>query len=207
MKKIAILLFLSIIFLSACSTQEVSEPQEIVPEVELNEEEKSDEGKVSEVINDIKFNSNLNEYEIQWLTYLDNKYLYSKIYHIKTKNINCDNCYEVSYKKDRQIITIKVMDNEKVSEKTVVDDLVVDIENENVCSLFQGTWNECPKLCDTDEEACQTQCGLPACEFDEDKIILKELGEICGGLNLGDCVYGLSCKYKNKDDDSGICVE
>jgi len=162
---------------------------------------------LGEILNDIEFNQNLTQYEKEWLGYLEIKYPQSKIYHIKTKLFNCNECYELSYKRDREIIRIKVLNGEKNSEKTIVDDIVVDIENKDVCRLFQGEWNECPKLCNTDEDACSTQCGAPICEFDYNKIVFKKIGEECGGLDKGDCEYGLSCVYKSRDDDYGKCAD
>ncbi len=54
---------------------------------------------------------------------------------------------------------------------------MTEIKIENICILFQGNWNECPKVCETDEEACKTMCGLPTCEFDYNKIVFKEKDE------------------------------
>jgi len=163
------------------------------------------EDPATELQNYIEFNTNLTDFEKEWLNYLENKYPSSKIYHINTVKINCLNCYEVSYKKNREIIKIKVLNNVKNSETTIKNDLEVDIKNENVCKLFQGTWNNCPKLCPTDEVICVTQCADPICEFDYNKITFKKLGEICGGIENGDCEYGLNCKYTSLEDISGTC--
>lgn len=135
------------------------------------------------------------------------KQKFSKIYHIKTKLINCENCYEISYKKDREIIKIKVLGGEKSSETTIKDDIAVEIENSDVCKLFQGEWNDCPKICNTNEEACITQCGLPICQFDYNTIKYRKLGEECGGLNKGDCEFGLACVYTDRENKYGICEE
>jgi hypothetical protein len=193
-----------LIFITGCGINEVTE-EEIVIEVAKIENDSLVDNKLIDGLNEFEFNSNLKDFEKQWLEYLDNKYPESKLYHIKTENINCEQCYEVSYKKDRTVIKIKVLDGEKTSE-SISSDLIVDIENKEVCGLFQGEWNSCPKLCNTDEEACITQCGRAICEFDETKIVYKQEGDICGGLNLGDCDFGLTCKYENKNDVSGICI-
>jgi len=210
MKKILLVIILILfVSLSACSNNIEKDIQNI-PEPFVDIEDKAEiESNFSfgEVINDIKFNVNLTDYESQWLGFLEIKYPNSKIYHIKTKEINCDGCYDLSYKKDREIIKIELRNFEKKQMKIITDDIVVDIENSKVCSLFQGEWNECPKLCYTDEDACLTQCGEPICEFDYNKIIFKKLGEQCGGIDLGDCEYGLSCVYESQKDEYGICQE
>lgn len=159
------------------------------------------------LVEDIEFNTGLESYESEWLSYLEIKYPNSKIYHIRTKLFNCDDCYEISYKKDREVIKIKVLNAEKQSENKVVDDIAVEIENENVCKLFSGFWNECPALCTTDEEACQTGCGLPVCEFDYNTITFQKLGDECGGLDKGDCEFEFKCFYSSQDDDYGVCQE
>jgi hypothetical protein len=201
------ILILLVLLISGCSSSEENDDggNETLDK-SLYDVEIVENSKFEEISNNLKFNSDLNEFETKWLNYLDDKYQNSKIYHIKTKLINCEDCYEVTYKKDREIIRIKVLDGEKTNENLIYDDIAVDIENEDVCSLFSGTWNTCPKLCNTDEEACQTQCGLPTCEFDEDLLVFRELGEVCGELEFSDCAYGLTCSYLNKSDDTGICV-
>jgi hypothetical protein len=170
-------------------------------------ETKTSEDLFRDFMDSVNFNANLTDFENSWLVYLEIKYPRSKIYHIKTTNINCLDCYEVYYKKDRIIIKIKVLDGNLQQETEIVNDLAVEIDNKPVCTLFQGTWNPCPKLCPTDEEVCLTTCGKPICEFDEDKIILKELGEICGGLDEGECVYGLTCYHENENSTYGKCVK
>lgn len=158
-----------------------------------------------DILSDIKFNTGLSDFEKDWLGYLEVKYPNSKIYYMRTKLFNCENCYELSYKKDLEVIKIKVLDGEKVSETKVIDDIAVEIENEDVCRLFKGNWNECPKLCSTDEVACQNECGLPVCEFDYNTIEYRKLGEGCGGLTYGDCEFGLKCYYGLQDDEFGVC--
>ena len=44
-------------------------------------------------------------------------------------------------------------------------------------------------------------------ELDENKIILKELNDICGGIEHGDCEFGLLCRYESQEDEFGTCVE
>jgi hypothetical protein len=156
-------------------------------------------------LNDWKFNSNLTSYEKEWLNYYQNQYPHSKIYHIKTTIYSCDGCYELFYKKDRQILKVKVLNNEKQQETTIKDDLIPYIENEKVCNLFLGTWNECPRPCSTDEEACTTQCNPPTCEFDENKITYQKEGEQCGYQM--DCEYGLTCYYQNQSTKIGTCIK
>ena len=170
-------------------------------------EEKNDSflEEFEEKIEEIKFNSNLTEYEKFYLNYYENKYPFNKIYHIKTINFNCEGCYELYYKRDREILKIKILNNEIKLESEVRDNIFTDIENEEVCKLFQGNWNECPRLCTTDEEICDTGCGLAVCEFEEDKITLKKEGEICGGLDEGDCEFGFTCYYESLNDNYGVC--
>lgn len=160
-----------------------------------------------ETLNLWKFNSNLTDYEKQYLTYYENKYPNSKIYFIKTEIYKCEGCYDIYYKKDWTMLLIKIRDGKILQENIINSNLEVEIENEDVCKLYLGTWNECPKLCPTDEEICVTQCGEPICEFDENKLILKKEGEICGGLKEGDCEYGLTCSYKSQSDEFGVCVK
>ncbi|MDA3855558.1 MAG: hypothetical protein PF569_04830 [Candidatus Woesearchaeota archaeon] len=159
------------------------------------------------LIDDIKFNTGLETYEKEWLSYLEVKYPNSKIYYIRTNLFNCEDCYELSYKKDREVIKIKVLDGDKQSENLVQDDIATEIENGNVCKLFSGSWNECPALCSTDEESCKTECGFPVCEFDYNTIVLQKVGDECGGLDKGDCEFGLKCFYASQDDDYGVCQE
>lgn len=206
MKKI--LLFLGIIILlgfSACSSSD----EKVIVEEKTNFVEDTI-NEVSENIVDTKnqvlFNTNLTDYEQKWLTYFEEKYPNSRIYHIETQLINCENCYSLSYKKDLEILKVKILKGEKVEEKRV-GDVAVEIKDAKVCSLFGGNWNECPKLCPTDEEACITQCGLPVCEFDYNTIKYIQEGEVCGGLDLNSCDFGLTCYYESLDADTGVCVK
>ena len=168
-------------------------------EIQCTTEECQDEESLAEL-----FNSNLEAHEQEWLEYLENKYD-TRIFFLKSKSLGGEGNYEIQYKKDRNIIKLKILKGELSQESKITDDLFVEIENAQVCSLFQGKWNECPSICETDEVACATVCGDPVCEFEEDKIILKKSGEQCGGLDAGDCEFGLTCKYANKDDKYGTC--
>jgi hypothetical protein len=175
------------------------------PSDKIQNNDSSIDEQFKEFLDTIEFNTNLEDFEKEWLGYLQIKYPHSKIYHIRTKEFNCENCYEVSYKRDLEVIKIKVLDGEKKSETKVTDDIAVEIDNEDICTLFKGNWNECPKLCPTDEITCQTECGLPVCEFDYNTIEYKKVGEQCGGLEYGDCEFGLRCYFESQDDESGIC--
>ncbi|MFW5704271.1 MAG: hypothetical protein ACOCXG_00365 [Nanoarchaeota archaeon] len=168
--------------------------------------EKND-SKIQDRLNEIEFNSNLTNIENRYLAMLQEQYVHSKIYHIKTKEVNCDECYDLSYKKDREIIKLEIRYNKLKTQKIVKDNLATEIENENVCRLFGGSWNECPSPCETDEEACITMCNPPVCEFDYNKIIYNKLGEVCGGIGYGDCEYGLKCYFEVQSDETGICKE
>ncbi len=159
-----------------------------------------------EQLNLLKFNSNLTDYEEDYLRYYEQKYPSSRIYHIKTTLINCDGCYELYYKKDREILKIKVLNYQIKQQTRISQALEEEIENEDVCTLFGGEWDTCPSICPTDEEICVMQCGEPTCVFEEGKLVLKKIGEVCGGLDEGDCEYGLTCKYANSQDDYGVCV-
>lgn len=209
MKKIIFLIFVLLsLFFSACSNQVQQNDSLEVKEFNYEEQEKKIENnsQIQEFLDEIKFNQNLTDYEQDWLNYLEVQNPQTKIYHMKTKLIRCPGCYDLSYKKDREIVIIQVRDFKKTMEKIVVDDIAVEIENQDICKLFKGTWNECPKLCTTDEEACN-DCGLPVCEFDYNTIEYRVLGEECGGIDKGDCEYGLKCVYADRDDKYGVCSE
>lgn len=160
---------------------------------------------IEETLNILKFNSNLTQYERDWLSYYDSVYPNSRIYHIKTKLYLCEGCYDLYYKKDREILKVKVRNFENQGESVISADIAPEIENADVCMLFGGTWNDCPRPCSTDEIACTTMCNPAVCEFDENKIVLKTLGEQCGGLTKGDCEFGLTCYYNDEKDEFGIC--
>lgn len=234
MKKILILVLFAGLFLTGCSSEKVQNTNcaeyldgesweidcntctcengtEVCTEIACTDDSFKENNtfldEFKENVNLIKFNSNLSDSEQKYLAYYQTEYPHSKIYHIKTKIFNCEECYELYYKKDREILKIKVMAGE-ISQKSIIrEDLASEIENADVCKLFSGEWNECPKVCDTDEEACITMCGLPTCEFNDKKITLKEEGEICGGLDEGDCKYSLTCFYENSEDMYGLCVD
>ena len=193
-------------FKDDCNTCTCSDGKELCTQMACNKDINSS-FKFDEFLDDIKFNQDLTTFEQEWLGYLEIKFPESKIYHMRTQTFNCEDCYEISYKKDREVIKIKVLNGDKSAEKTVTDDIVLEIENTDICQLFQGTWNECPKLCPTDEEICMTQCGAPICEFDYNLIIYKKVDEECGGIDKGDCEYGLSCIYKSREDEYGTCEE
>jgi len=158
-----------------------------------------------EKLNEWKFNSNLTDSERVWLSYLEIKYPNTKIIHMKSKVYSGEENYDLYFKKDRTIVKIKVLGGELKQESITVSDIVPLIENSEICSLFGGKWNECPRPCSTDEEACITMCNPPICEFDENLIVYKKENEQCGGFDKGDCEYGLSCYYENKEDDYGMC--
>ena len=207
MKKIIFLLVILFgLAFSACSSDE-KQPEEIKPVVQEQQNEPivSDNTSLTkEILNNAKFNTNLKDFEQKWLSYLEEKNPNSKIYHVRTVNINCDDCYEVYYKKDLSMIKIKVLNGEKKQETTIVDDLFTEIKDSDVCDLYGGNWNECPRICPTDEEICTSVCGEPACELDQTTVNYKKLGEQCGS-DLGDCEFGFSCYYQSNDADYGIC--
>lgn len=212
MKYFILLIMLVGLFLSGCTSDVQEETplvleEPLVVEEEVENIELQNDSNFQEFMNDIKFNQNLSDYEKEWLGYLEVKYPKTKIFHMKTKLIKCEGCYDLSYKKDREVVIIQVRDFKKTAEKKVVDDIAVEIENADICKLFQGNWNDCPKLCNTDEEACKTECGFPVCEFDYNTITFRALGEECGGLDKGDCEFGLRCVYSDRSDDYGICQE
>lgn len=156
----------------------------------------------------IDFNANLTEYELKYLNYLEEKYPQSQIYYLKSNLINCNQCYEIYYKKDRTIIKIKIIDNKITQETEIKKDLSLEIETKEICEyLFFGTWNSCPKICPTDEETCLNECAPPKCEFEDEKNIIKSIGDKCGGLDEGDCMYGLTCYHENENTTYGTCVK
>lgn len=161
----------------------------------------------NEKLDQIKFNSDLTDYEEKYLKYYEEKYPTSKIYFMKTQIYRCVGCYDIYYKKDREILKIKISNYNIMQETTIKDELNLYIANPDMCKLFQGTWNTCPKLCPTDEKICVTECGAATCEFDATKLVFKKVGEVCGGLTMGDCEYGFTCSYKIQSDEYGVCVK
>jgi hypothetical protein len=180
---------------------------EIACEIELEDEieNSTTADKVRDELFALKFNANLTDYESEWLTYLEVQNPNTRIIHIKSDVYSCDGCYDLYFKKDREIVKIKVLDGDLRQESVITDDVVPLIENADVCAAFGGEWNDCPSPCSTDEEACITMCNPAICEFDENAIVLKQDGEECGGLDKGDCAFGLTCYYSDKDDVYGVC--
>lgn len=160
---------------------------------------------LQEQLNEWKFNSNLTDYEQAWLETLKTQHPNTRIILIKSDDINCQGCYDLYFKKDREIIKIVVREGKLKQQSTITNDLVPLIKTPEVCQVFSGKWNDCPAPCSTDEEACKTTCNPPICEFDDSKIVYKKEGEECGGLDKGDCVFGLTCYYTNENDTYGIC--
>ena len=192
-----------------CNTCTCVDGETVCTEIACNAEVENEEPSVTDEIMDeffaLKFNANLTHYESEWLAYLEAQNPNTRIIHIKTDVYSCDGCYDLYFKKDREIVKIKVLDSELKQESVITDDITPLIGNADVCAAFGGEWNECPAPCDTDEEACITMCNPPICEFDENMIVLKKDGEECGGLDKGDCAFGLTCYYTEKDDVYGVC--
>ena len=216
MKKIMLVLAMILIALiSGCTSNSDKENKNesvlVAPENSVENNEILDKNNTllenfNDNLNQIKFNSNLTDYEEKYLRYYEEKYPTAKIYHMKTQIYKCVGCYDIYFKKDREILKIKIS-NDKISQETTIrNELNLYIENKEMCTLFQGNWNTCPKVCTTDEKAC-LECAPAACEFDENKIVLKKVGEVCGGLTMGDCEYGYTCSYKVKTDEFGVCVK
>lgn len=216
MKKIlTILTMLFLAIISGCSSEESQKEVMKTTDnnsktLENNQIVQSNFSKTTDFennLNEIKFNSNLTEYEEKYLRYYEEKFPTSKIYFMKTQLYKCTGCYDIYYKKDREILKIKISNYKIVQETTIKSEFNLYIENPTMCTLFQGKWNECPKVCPTDEEICVASCGTPTCEFDSNKIVLKKESEICGGLKNADCEFGFTCSYKSKNDESGICIK
>lgn len=216
MKKIILILTMILIALiSGCSSnsdkENNTESVQITPENSVENNEILDKNNTllenfNDNLNQIKFNSNLTDYEEKYLRYYEEKYPTAKIYHMKTQIYKCTGCYDIYFKKDREILKIKISNYQISQETTIRNELNLYIENKEMCTLFQGNWNTCPKVCTTDEKAC-LECAPAACEFDENKLVLKKADEVCGGLTMGDCEYAYTCSYKAQTDEFGVCVK
>ena len=167
-----------------------------VCESELVNESISINQNFSDILFQLSFNLNLTQEETRWIRHLEGKYPNSRVFHIKTEDLGCENCYEAFYKIDRNIYKIKVLDSKKVSEIKVGAGVFTEIKDENICLLFQGEWDECPLKSFSDGSVWNENCGKPVCILDEDKIIYRQLREECG-YQVGDCDLGMICYYES----------
>lgn len=177
---------------------------EYICESEVENNTISINGNFSEILFDLSFNVNLTQAEIRWLKHLEGKNPNSKVFHVKTEDLGCKDCYEAFYKIDRNIYKIKVLDSKKISEIKVGAGVFVEIKDENTCLLFQGEWDECPLNAFSDGSVWNDNCGKPVCILDEDRVIYKQIDEVCG-YQIGDCDMGLTCYYKDVNQTSGLC--
>lgn len=205
---VALLLFAIAPLLGACS-QEEETTQEPTPVVEVEKEPIIEENKPQQATHKElteMFNQDLTKDEQAWLDHYSFKYPEYKIYHIKTKVLTyCEGCYEMLFKKGNDTIKATIKNSRIEKESTINDFVSTEIEDKNICEyLYKGTWNECPKICITEDE-CDDICGEPVCELEFNTEQFKKLGESCDSSYNNGCELDLKCVYENPDDEFGIC--